>query len=57
MRFISTHPDKDHFHGIEFFDDKFYIYNFYCVKNEAIKTDETTSFKHYCSLRDDAKEL
>ena len=22
MRFISTHPDEDHFHGIEYFDEK-----------------------------------
>lgn len=55
MRFISTHPDDDHFHGIEYLDERFHIYNFYCVKNEATKTDDSTSFKHYCSLRDDTK--
>ena len=53
MRFISTHPDEDHFHGIEYFDERFQIYNFYCVKNEATKTDDSEPFKHYCSLRDD----
>lgn len=56
MRFISTHPDEDHFHGIEFFDERFHIYNFYCVKNEATKTDDSESFKHYCCLRDDTKK-
>ena len=56
MRFISTHPDEDHFHGIEYLDDRFHIYNFYCVKNEATKKDDSTSFKHYCSLRDDTKK-
>lgn len=56
MRFISTHPDEDHFHGIEFFDERFHIYNFYCVKNEATKIDDSESFKHYCSLRDDTKK-
>lgn len=55
MRFISTHPDEDHFHGIEYFDEKFSIINFYCVKNEATKSEETTSFKHYCKLRDAEK--
>ena len=55
MRFISTHPDEDHFHGIEYFDEKFSIINFYCVKNEATKSDETASFKHYCKLRDGEK--
>lgn len=55
MRFISTHPDEDHFHKIEYFDERFHIYNFYCVKNEVTKPDDSASFDHYCSLRDDAK--
>ena len=55
MRFISTHPDEDHFHGIEYFDERFSIINFYCVKNEATKSDDTPSFKHYCKLRDAKK--
>lgn len=52
-RFISTHPDQDHFGGIELLDASMPIQNFYVVQNEAIKDDETTSFKHYCKLRDD----
>lgn len=56
MRFISTHPDEDHFHGIEYFDSKYHIYNFYCVENEATKNDESTSFDYYCKLRDDASK-
>lgn len=56
MRFISTHPDEDHFHGIEYFDEKFHIYNFYCVKNEATKADDSASFDYYCRLRDDTQK-
>jgi beta-lactamase superfamily II metal-dependent hydrolase len=51
-RFISTHPDGDHYRGIEYLDDKTPINNFYCVKNEATKDDATASFLHYCWLRD-----
>lgn len=54
-RFISTHPDQDHFGGIEKLDAKVPIYNFYVVKNDATKSVETTSFKHYCGLRDGTK--
>jgi hypothetical protein len=52
-RFISTHPDQDHLHGIELLDAEVPISNFYVVKNQATKSDETESFKHYCKLRDD----
>lgn len=52
-RFISTHPDQDHFEGIELLDASMPIQNFYVVKNQATKDDETVSFKHYCKLRDD----
>jgi beta-lactamase superfamily II metal-dependent hydrolase len=52
-RFISTHPDQDHIGGIELLDAKMPIANFYVVQNQATKSDETKSFKHYCSLRDD----
>lgn len=53
-RFISTHPDQDHFGGIELLDAELPIANFYVVQNNAIKKDdETESFKHYCKLRDD----
>lgn len=56
-RFISTHPDEDHFHGLKHLDEKIKILNFYCVKNEASKEIETDDFKHYCSLRDDAEKV
>ncbi|MEO8154457.1 MAG: hypothetical protein ABI605_15410 [Rhizobacter sp.] len=52
-RFISTHPDQDHLHGIELLDAEMSIHNFYVVNNQATKSDETESFKHYCNLRDD----
>lgn len=52
-RFICTHPDEDHFGGIERLDAEMPIVNFYVVKNQAIKDDDTVSFKHYCKLRDD----
>jgi beta-lactamase superfamily II metal-dependent hydrolase len=54
-RFISTHPDQDHFGGIEKLDAVLPIVNFYVVKNQATKDDETESFKHYCKLRDSSK--
>jgi beta-lactamase superfamily II metal-dependent hydrolase len=50
-RFISTHPDDDHFCGIKYLDDAITIANFYCVKNNAIKSDITDHFRHYCKLR------
>lgn len=53
-RFISTHPDQDHLGGIELLDAAMPILNFYVVKNQAVKDEETVSFKHYCTLRDDA---
>jgi beta-lactamase superfamily II metal-dependent hydrolase len=52
-RFVSTHPDEDHYKGIKYLDKRLPIHNFYCVQNEATKEEETESFKHYCSLRDD----
>ena len=51
-RFISTHPDEDHLHGLKKLDDKIGIVNFYCVENEATEEDETEDFNHYCALRD-----
>lgn len=51
-RFISTHPDEDHLQGLEYLDEQLEIVNFYCVKNEAVKDDESKDFKHYCLLRD-----
>lgn len=54
-RFICTHPDDDHFGGLELLDDAISIVNFYVVKNKAIKDVETESFKRYCQLRDSDK--
>lgn len=55
VRFISTHPDEDHIHGIKKLFEIITIPNFYVVKNEAIKENETDSFKYYCRLRDGNK--
>ena len=55
-RFISTHPDDDHIGGLEFLDDKIGIVNFYCVKNDTTKPDQTDSFDRYCQLRDSEKK-
>lgn len=54
-RFISTHPDEDHIQLLDYLDDQMPIRNFYCVKNEATKKDETSGFKRYCKLRDGDK--
>ena len=51
-RFISTHPDQDHINGLVHLDDRIDILNFYVVKNNATKEDETIDFKHYKNLRD-----
>lgn len=51
-RVISTHPDEDHIHGLKYLDNQIGILNFYCVANEATKSEETEDFKHYCTLRD-----
>lgn len=32
VRFISTHPDEDHIHGLELLNKNLNITNFYCVK-------------------------
>jgi len=54
-RFISTHPDNDHICGLEYLDNKIGIINFYCVKNNATKDDETDDFNRYCQLRNSDK--
>lgn len=54
-RFISTHPDEDHILGIKSFRDKLGIANFYCVENEAAKSEDTEDFEEYCDLRDGDK--
>ena len=56
-RFISTHPDNDHIGGLEEFNNKIGIINFYCVKNNATKLDETDDFDKYCELRDGDKHF
>jgi beta-lactamase superfamily II metal-dependent hydrolase len=56
VRFISTHPDDDHIAGLVHLDDALQIVNFYCVKNEATKADETDDFTRYCELRDSEKK-
>lgn len=53
-RFISTHPDDDHFRGLAYLNENMPIRNFYSVKNEATKPDETDDFDEYCALRDDS---
>ena len=53
VRFICTHPDEDHFGGLDLLDDAMPIANFYVVKNQATKTSVTSSFTRYCMLRDD----
>ncbi|MDZ3823531.1 MAG: MBL fold metallo-hydrolase [Pseudoxanthomonas sp.] len=52
-RFICTHPDDDHFGGLHWLDDSWPIKNFYVVQNQAIKDQNTESFRRYCELRDD----
>lgn len=51
-RFISTHPDDDHFRGLGHLDKRINIRNFYCVKNGASKTEETDCFTKYRELHD-----
>jgi beta-lactamase superfamily II metal-dependent hydrolase len=51
-RFISTHPDEDHICNLTYLHQKMDLVNFYCVKNEATKPDDT-DFDQYCALRDD----
>lgn len=51
-RFISTHPDDDHIRGLKYLCSQITMNNFYCVKNKAIKPDETEDFEYYCDLRD-----
>ena len=54
-RFISTHPDGDHFGGIDLLDDAMPIANFYVVDNQATKDSDTDAFTRYCELRDGSK--
>ena len=54
-RFISTHPDDDHIKGLRDYNSRVGIVNFYCVENEASKSDETNDFKEYKKLREGEK--
>jgi len=56
-RVISTHPDQDHLQGLKYLDDNIDIRNFYCIKNDVIKEEETDDFNHYCELRDSDKSF
>lgn len=55
VRFISTHPDDDHIHGISYLFDHLDIPNFYCVANKVHKDPNTDSFERYEELRDSPK--
>lgn len=55
QRFISTHPDEDHIHGLAYLDQHMPIVNFYCVDNQATKEEVTIDFKKYVELRDSDK--
>ena len=50
-RFITTHPDDDHIHGLKELNERIKILNFYCVQNN-IKSDDSIDFNEYCKLRD-----
>lgn len=50
-RFITTHPDDDHIHGLKELNDRIKIINFYCVENN-ISSDGSADFDEYCKLRD-----
>jgi beta-lactamase superfamily II metal-dependent hydrolase len=56
VRFISTHPDDDHIKGLTALHERMNLVNFYCVKNETTKPDQTDDFDQYCALRDDAEK-
>jgi beta-lactamase superfamily II metal-dependent hydrolase len=55
VRFISTHPDDDHIMGLAYLHEEMNLRNFYCVKNDATKPDQTDDFEQYGALRDAEK--
>jgi beta-lactamase superfamily II metal-dependent hydrolase len=57
VRFISTHPDDDHIRGLTGLHGRLKLVNFYCVKNDATKEDQTDDFDQYCELRDDTEKV
>lgn len=54
-RFISTHPDEDHIQGLSFLHEQTNIVNFYCVRNEAKKSNPSINFQKYCEFRNSSK--
>lgn len=52
QRFISTHPDDDHIHGIEDLWKKWSTKNFYCVANNFAPDPKNPSLTKYIELRD-----
>lgn len=52
QRFISTHPDDDHIHGIEDLWAKWSTTNFYCVANKFAPDPKNPSLTKYIELRD-----
>ncbi len=56
-RFISTHPDNDHIKGLQYLNYQMPIQNFYSVKNNTTKEEETDDFKEYCELKDSEKSF
>lgn len=56
-RFISTHPDQDHISGLKSIEERVGIENFYCVKNQTIKSEETEDFKKYRELKESKKSF
>ena len=50
-RFISTHPDNDHILGLEAFDDKLSLTNFYAVDNDIPSEDGNESLERYLKLK------
>ena len=55
-RFISTHPDDDHIRGLKYLDDTIGILNFYCVRNEVTKKDDTDDLNRYRELHDSTEK-
>ena len=55
-RFISTHPDDDHIHGLSFLSQQIPLMNFYCVANSVKKKKPSDDFNFYCKLRDGAAD-
>lgn len=51
-RFISTHPDEDHLHGLAYLNSRMNLLNFYCIQNKTTKQEPSDDFLEYCSLRD-----